>query len=100
MLIQYEKGNTLLHRYDPLSKLVILLCTAVIAMIRPGDRRYSFCYASDKPDLQARCQASGAGRDPADCDRCCTLFHSDQPDGQGRDHMVAVGTHLLNRGGA
>ena len=39
MLIQYEKGNTLLHRYDPLSKLVILLCTAVIAirLIRPGE---------------------------------------------------------------
>ncbi|MCT1402193.1 cobalt transporter [Paenibacillus sp. LC231] len=33
MLIQYEKGNTLLHRYDPLSKLVILFCTAVIAML-------------------------------------------------------------------
>lgn len=32
MLIQYKKGSSLLHRYDPLSKLVILFCTAVIAM--------------------------------------------------------------------
>ncbi|ANY73015.1 cobalt transporter [Paenibacillus ihbetae] len=33
MLIQYRRGSSFLHRYDPLSKLVILLCTAVIAMM-------------------------------------------------------------------
>ncbi|GAB6928702.1 HMP/thiamine ABC transporter permease ThiX [Paenibacillus sp. JCM 10914] len=33
MLIQYEKGRTLVHRYDPLSKLMMLFSTAIIAMV-------------------------------------------------------------------
>lgn len=33
MLIQYERGKSLLHRFDPLSKLAILMCTAVLAMV-------------------------------------------------------------------
>ena len=36
MLIQYEQGNSLLHRWDPLSKLAVLMCTAIIAMLWEG----------------------------------------------------------------
>lgn len=36
MLFQYEPGNSLFHRWDPLSKLAVLMCTAVIAMIWQG----------------------------------------------------------------
>ncbi|UNK19213.1 energy-coupling factor transporter transmembrane protein EcfT [Paenibacillus sp. N3/727] len=36
MLIQYEQGNSLLHRWDPLSKLAVLMCTAVVAMLWDG----------------------------------------------------------------
>ncbi|MEK3732150.1 MULTISPECIES: energy-coupling factor transporter transmembrane protein EcfT [unclassified Paenibacillus] len=33
MLIQFETGNTLLHRMDPLSKMTVLFCVAVMAMV-------------------------------------------------------------------
>ena len=36
MLFQYESGNSLFHRWDPLSKLAVLMCMAVIAMIWQG----------------------------------------------------------------
>ena len=36
MLIQYEPGNSLLHRWDPLSKLAVLMCLAVTAMLWDG----------------------------------------------------------------
>ena len=33
MLIQYEKGTSVLHRWSPLSKLVMVICYAVTAML-------------------------------------------------------------------
>ncbi|MFI2858678.1 energy-coupling factor transporter transmembrane component T family protein [Paenibacillus sp. JSM ZJ436] len=36
MLIQYEAGGSLLHRWDPLGKLAGLLCIAVMAMLWKG----------------------------------------------------------------
>ncbi|NMO97374.1 energy-coupling factor transporter transmembrane component T family protein [Paenibacillus lemnae] len=36
MLIQYEPGTSLLHRWDPLGKLTALMCIAVMAMLWEG----------------------------------------------------------------
>ncbi|WP_106768982.1 energy-coupling factor transporter transmembrane component T family protein [Paenibacillus faecalis] len=36
MLIQYVQGNSILHRWDPLSKLAVLMCVAVVAMLWEG----------------------------------------------------------------
>lgn len=55
MLIQFETGNSLMHRIDPLSKMVMLFCVAVLAMVL--DQSWQQAWLLGFCMMAARCAA-------------------------------------------